>query len=70
MKEVNEVLQKVYGGEKVVPLWHGGTEDEEPSTSQLRRILFSLVIRIQVIMTYFELFWDWLCGRIGVCSIC
>jgi hypothetical protein len=44
MKEVNEVVQKVYGGEKPVPLW---LEDEEP-TSSLKRILFSLVIRIKV----------------------
>lgn len=48
MKEVNEVVQKVYGGEKPVPLW---LEDEEPaSTSSLKRILFSLVIRIKVSM--------------------
>lgn len=44
MKEVNEVLQKVYGGEKVVPLWQEG---DESSSSYLRRILFSLVIRIK-----------------------
>ncbi|KAK6639579.1 hypothetical protein RUM43_007852 [Polyplax serrata] len=44
MKEVNEVLQKVYGGEKVVPLWHEG---DESGSSYLKRILFSLVIRIK-----------------------
>ncbi|XP_012270662.1 uncharacterized protein KIAA1109 isoform X2 [Orussus abietinus] len=44
MKEVNEVVQKVYGGEKPVPLW---LEDEEPSSSSLKRILFSLTIRIK-----------------------
>ncbi|XP_031778307.1 transmembrane protein KIAA1109 isoform X11 [Nasonia vitripennis] len=45
MKEVNEVVQKVYGGEKPVPLW---LEDEEPAgTSSLKRILFSLIIRIK-----------------------
>ncbi|XP_057320080.1 bridge-like lipid transfer protein family member 1 isoform X4 [Microplitis mediator] len=44
MKEVNEVVQKVYGGEKPVPLW---LEDEEPASSSLKRILFSLVIRIK-----------------------
>ncbi|KAK0176217.1 hypothetical protein PV328_000373 [Microctonus aethiopoides] len=44
MKEVNEVVQKVYGGEKPVPLW---LEDEEPTTSSLKRILFSLIIRIK-----------------------
>ena len=47
MKEVNEVVQKVYGGEKPVPLW---LEDDDPSTTSsiLKRILFSLVIRIKV----------------------
>jgi hypothetical protein len=36
----------VYGGEKPVPLW---LEDSEESTSSsLKRILFSLVIRIKV----------------------
>ncbi|KAK2588447.1 hypothetical protein KPH14_004440 [Odynerus spinipes] len=44
MKEVNEVVQKVYGGEKPVPLW---LEDDEPTNSTLKRILFSLVIRIK-----------------------
>ncbi|XP_063234537.1 bridge-like lipid transfer protein family member 1 isoform X2 [Bacillus rossius redtenbacheri] len=45
MKEVNEVVQKVYGGEKPVPLWLEGNEDS--SVSSLKRILFSLVIRIK-----------------------
>lgn len=45
MKEVNEVVQKVYGGEKPVPLW---LEDDESTNSTLKRILFSLVIRIKV----------------------
>ncbi|EZA51340.1 hypothetical protein X777_10025 [Ooceraea biroi] len=44
MKEVNEVVQKVYGGEKPVPLW---LEDDEPTSSTLKRILFSLIIRIK-----------------------
>ncbi|RVE46725.1 hypothetical protein evm_008645 [Chilo suppressalis] len=43
MKEVNEVVQKVYGGEKPVPLWN----EEEVSQSALSRILFSLIIRIK-----------------------
>ncbi|GBP70037.1 Uncharacterized protein KIAA1109 [Eumeta japonica] len=43
MKEVNEVIQKVYGGEKPVPLWN----EEEVSSSALSRILFSLIIRIK-----------------------
>lgn len=45
MKEVNEVVQKVYGGEKPVPLW---LEDDESNSSTLKRILFSLIIRIKV----------------------
>lgn len=44
MKEVNEVLQKVYGGEKVVPLWQ---EEDDSSSSYLKKILFSLIIRIK-----------------------
>jgi hypothetical protein len=43
MKEVNEVVQKVYGGERPVPIWLEDTE--EPSS--LNRLLFSLVIRIR-----------------------
>ncbi|XP_050315619.1 transmembrane protein KIAA1109 isoform X2 [Anthonomus grandis grandis] len=43
MTEVNEVVQKVYGGERPVPIWLEDTE--EPST--LNRLLFSLVIKIQ-----------------------
>nr|CAD7425599.1 unnamed protein product [Timema monikensis] len=45
MKEVNEVVQKVYGGEKPVPLWLEGSE--ESSLASLKKILFSLVIRIK-----------------------
>ncbi|XP_046402633.1 transmembrane protein KIAA1109 isoform X3 [Ischnura elegans] len=45
MKEVNEVVQKVYGGEKPVPIWLEGQEDS--SNSSLKRLLFSLVIRIK-----------------------
>ncbi|XP_076393962.1 transmembrane protein KIAA1109 homolog tweek isoform X14 [Megachile rotundata] len=44
MKEVNEVVQKVYGGEKPVPLW---LEDEEPNNTVVKRILFTLIIRIK-----------------------
>lgn len=46
MKEVNEVVQKVYGGEKPVPLW---LEDSEDNGSSLKRILFSLNIRVKQI---------------------
>lgn len=51
MKEVNEVVQKVYGGEKPVPLWSEDSDDQE---SSLKRILFSLNIsmkRIQLTAT-------------------
>jgi len=53
MKEVNEVVQKVYGGEKVVPLWQ---EDDELSSrsSHLKTILFSLIIRIQVLFFSYQ----------------
>ncbi|KAF5303327.1 hypothetical protein FQA39_LY10066 [Lamprigera yunnana] len=43
MKEVNEVIQKVYGGERPVPIWLEDTEE----TSALNRLLFSLIIKIQ-----------------------
>uniref|UniRef100_A0AAG5DBD8 Bridge-like lipid transfer protein family member 1 C-terminal domain-containing protein n=1 Tax=Anopheles atroparvus TaxID=41427 RepID=A0AAG5DBD8_ANOAO len=44
MKEVNEVVQKVYGGEKPVPLW---LEEQEDNGSTIKRILFSLNIRVK-----------------------
>jgi len=40
------VVQKVYGGEKPVPLWL--EDSDEPTSSSLKRVLFSLVIRIKV----------------------
>ena len=40
------MVQKVYGGEKPVPLWL--EDNEETSSSLHRRLLFSLVIRIKV----------------------
>ncbi|XP_014242068.1 uncharacterized protein KIAA1109 isoform X2 [Cimex lectularius] len=43
MKEVNEVVQKVYGGEKPVPLW----EDDPQADGNINRMLFTLVIRLQ-----------------------
>ena len=42
-QEVNEVVQKVYGGERPVPIWL--EDSEEPSN--MNRILFSLVICVQ-----------------------
>ncbi|XP_053666304.1 bridge-like lipid transfer protein family member 1 [Anopheles marshallii] len=44
MKEVNEVVQKVYGGEKPVPLW---LEESEDNGNTIKRILFSLNIRVK-----------------------
>ncbi|XP_017781272.1 PREDICTED: uncharacterized protein KIAA1109 isoform X3 [Nicrophorus vespilloides] len=41
MKEVNEVVQKVYGGERPVAIW---LEDSDEASN---RILFSLVIQMQ-----------------------
>ncbi|CAB0018125.1 unnamed protein product [Nesidiocoris tenuis] len=43
MKEVNEVVQKVYGGEKPVPLW----EDDLQNEAKITRMLFSLGIRLK-----------------------
>lgn len=54
MKEVNEVVQKVYGGEKPVPLWF---EDDESTNSTLKRILFSLIIRIKVRRIFYKVFY-------------
>jgi len=54
MKEVNEVVQKVYGGEKPVPLWF---EDDESTNSTLKRILFSLIIRIKVRRILYSFFY-------------
>lgn len=45
-QEVNEVVQKVYGGEKPVPIWLD--ENEENGGSSMKRILFSLNIRVKV----------------------
>ncbi|XP_030565020.1 transmembrane protein KIAA1109 homolog isoform X2 [Drosophila novamexicana] len=55
MREINEVLQKVYGGEKPVPLWteESGDNASVPE-STLKRILFSINIsmkRIQLTAT-------------------
>lgn len=44
-KEVNEVVQKVYGGEKPVPIW---LEDSDTSSAPVKRILFSLTIKMRV----------------------
>lgn len=45
MKEVNEVVQKVYGGEKPVPLWLEDSQEDNGNT--LKRILFTLNIRMK-----------------------
>jgi hypothetical protein len=41
MKEVNEVVLKMSGGDKPVPLW------EDEGASSLRSLLFTLVVRLQ-----------------------
>ncbi|XP_039950493.1 transmembrane protein KIAA1109 isoform X2 [Bactrocera tryoni] len=55
MREINEVLQKVYGGEKPVPLWSEDSGDTASvQESSLKRILFSINIsmkRIQLTAT-------------------
>ncbi|XP_067623128.1 bridge-like lipid transfer protein family member 1 isoform X11 [Eurosta solidaginis] len=55
MREINEVLQKVYGGEKPVPLWSEDSVDSgSVQESSLKRILFSINIsmkRIQLTAT-------------------
>ncbi|XP_037958120.1 transmembrane protein KIAA1109 homolog isoform X2 [Teleopsis dalmanni] len=54
MREVNEVLQKVYGGEKPVPLWAEDSDVGSVQESSLKRILFSINIsmkRIQLTAT-------------------
>lgn len=44
---MNEVVQKVYGGEKPVPLWFEDSDDSS-SSSTVKQILFTLVIRVKV----------------------
>lgn len=49
---MNEVIQKVYGGEKPVPLWL--EESDDSNTTEVKRILFNLnliVKRIQLTAT-------------------
>ena len=69
MREVNEVVQKVYGGEKPVPLW---LEDSEESGSSIKRILFSLNIKVFMIYILLgvikeSIFRDFLCVCMCVC---
>lgn len=45
MKEVNEVVLKMSGGDKPVPLW----EDDGTSRGAVRSLLFALVVRLQSI---------------------
>lgn len=54
MREINEVLQKVYGGEKPVPIWSEDSDSGSMQESSLKRILFSINIsmkRIQLTAT-------------------
>lgn len=47
MREVNEVVQKVYGGERPVPLWLADQPPPQESSVKSRSVLFTLVIRLQ-----------------------
>ncbi|XP_042881836.1 transmembrane protein KIAA1109 homolog isoform X7 [Penaeus japonicus] len=47
MKEVNEVVQKMAGGDKPVPLW---TEEGPSHVSHPRRLLFTLQLRLKGII--------------------
>ncbi|XP_069959318.1 bridge-like lipid transfer protein family member 1 isoform X14 [Cherax quadricarinatus] len=47
MKEVNEVVQKMAGGDKPVPLW---TEEGPSHVSQPQRLLFTLQLRLKGII--------------------
>nr|XP_027228537.1 transmembrane protein KIAA1109 homolog [Penaeus vannamei] len=47
MKEVNEVVQKMAGGDKPVPLW---TEEGPSHVTQPRRLLFTLQLRLKGII--------------------
>lgn len=54
MREINEVLQKVYGGEKPVPLWSEDSDSGSVQESSLKRILFWINVsmkRIQLTAT-------------------
>lgn len=46
MKEVNEVVLKMSGGDKPVPLW------DEESSSSFRSLLFILTVNLQVSKTF------------------
>lgn len=43
---MNEVVQKVYGGEKPVPIWL--EEIDTNSSAPVKRILFSLTVKMRV----------------------
>lgn len=49
MAEVNDVLNKVSGGDKPVPLWedHNYTSSSQHSDSALRFLLYNLVVRLK-----------------------
>ena len=45
MTEVNDVLMKVSGGDKPVPLWEESTV--QPSSTSLRLLLYNLIVRLK-----------------------
>jgi len=44
MAEVNDVLIKVSGGDKPVPLWE---ESDQPNPSTIRLLLYNLIVRLK-----------------------
>lgn len=44
MAEVNDVLIKVSGGDKPVPLWE---DSDQPNTSAMRLLLYNLIVRLK-----------------------
>ena len=51
MTEVNDVLNKVSGSDKPVPLWEdwpGDGQHHDDSSSALRMLLYNLIVRLKV----------------------
>ena len=53
MTEVNDVLNKVSGSDKPVPLWEDwpGEGQHDDSSSALRMLLYNLIVRLKVSIT-------------------
>lgn len=50
-------MQKVYGGEKPVPLWLEDSDDSS-SSSTVKQILFTLVIRVKVSICFGKIIYN------------